>query len=343
MRKAFRETDVELYDSVTREPGDIGTWIELWWGNAAEWSWSKRSPAMRVGYALAEAESLPSKGRARAIENLQRCDLLLCPSSFSARAYMESPIDIPIRIVPFGVDTDEMRYVERNWSKRATLKFLLAGAAQLRKGSWLGIDAFLTAFGKRDNVMLTVWSSVKTPMLADLIREYGDYEKVIFDDTVFTSSFEAYKDQHILVSPHLSEGFGLQINEAISTGMPALVSRCSSPREFFSPECGWWIEMSERYAPVCLCLDDTEGLWRLPDVSHMVELMQYCKKHRGECEAKGAFAARHIRDNFTWRHTADAIITAIGGITNEENIGSNASIQRGEADAVLLRADNAAS
>ena len=261
--------------------------------------------------AVSEAESLLAKDRIKIIENVGRADLLICPSEFSTRAYLEAPIDIPVDVVPLGVDVEAMPYIKRRWGYQHEMRFLLAGAAQFRKGTWLGIEAFLRAFGRFSLAHLTVWSSTKTPMLAELQAEYNGVKKITFDDRHYKTPLEVFARHHVLVSPHLSEGFGLVIPEAMSTGMPVIMSRVSSPREFFSVEHGSWIEMSEDYAPVNKCLEGTAGFWRLPCIDSAASAMRDMNRFRGLAKDKGKRASEYVKDNLTWAHTASGIIKTI--------------------------------
>ena len=130
-----------------------------------------------------------------------------------------------------------------------------------------------------------------------------------------------YSIHHVLVSPHLAEGWGLCVTEAMMSGMSCLVSRCSAPREYFDSKYGWWIEMSEDYVPVDRSLTNTPGFWRLPDIQSLVELYKYANAHREECAKKGSFASDYVLENFTWRHTARKIVDFIeqyGRINNME-------------------------
>ena len=274
-------------------------YVELWWGNPADWSWSKCNVKMRVGMCVSESESLAKVGRNKTFYNIKQCDMLICPSRFSARAYQESPVgDIPISIIPLGVDTKVFSYIKRDWNSE--LIYLMAGAAQFRKGTWLGIEGFLKACHKRDKVKLVIWSSVKTPEREELKREYAKNDKIIFDDSVLESPHKIYAKSHIILSPHLSEGFGLTPFEAMATGMPCIMSRCSSPMEYFNKEYGWWVEMSELYAPIDMCIEDTGGSWRLPDVDSIADMINYSYRHRNEAKEKGVIASRYVHDKLSW-------------------------------------------
>lgn len=336
LRKAFAEVGADI--AVGPEPPQ-GDFVEFWWGNPAEWAWA--GGGVKVGMALSEARSLQAEGRGHAIANLSECEFLICPSESAAIAFRESPLSRPIEVTHFGVDPDEMRLVDRKFTGK--LRFLLAGAAQYRKGTDIGIQAFMEAFRWRHRTELVVWSSVKTPMRERLKEEYGHVKEIAFDDTVYDSAYEAYSKADVLLSPHLSEGFGLQTLEAMATGMPCIISRCSAPREYFTDDCGYWIEMSEDYVPVADCLDDTGGFWRLPSTDSLVDRMRYAYRHRAELKKKGENAAKLVRERYLWKHTAERICRIMEENLGESFIGNNASAQRKEAAPAVAETLEAAS
>jgi len=286
--------------------------VEIWWGDPATWNWSMDNPLLRVGIALSEARSIQSKGKEAALANLRRCALLICPSEHASSAYREAPLDVPISVVLFGADTEEFSFVERDWAEE--LCFLHLGITQYRKGSWLVPESFRKAFGQDEDVRLVIsCPRKKSPMFASLKREYGWDGRIRFSEDFVSSSFEAYSQSHVLVASHLAEGFGLCILEAMATGMPCLVSRCSAPLEFFKADYGWWVEMSELYAPVAWCLENTSGFWRLPDVGDLAVKMRLAYENREQCQQKGLAGAQYVRSSLTWTHTARAIIELLEG------------------------------
>lgn len=297
--------------------------IEVWWGNPAQWNWSKLDVGYRVGICLSEASSLQANGRQAALKNLANCDMLICPSEFASRAYREAPLDMPIKVAHFGisVNSPDTGLIERKWNK--PLKFLLAGAAQMRKGTWLGIEAFLRFHHRCRRSKLTVWSSVSTPMLAQIKDEFGNIRSITIDDRTYKDLSDLLGRHHILLSPHLSEGFGLLIVEAMSTGMPGIISRTSAPIEYFSSKYGWWIEMSDMYTPVDGCLPNTGGTWRIPDIDSMVLQMTRAYKQPALCKQKGLNGAAFVFEHLTWEHTAMAIKRHIEETMNAEIIGYN--------------------
>ncbi|MHC4395656.1 MAG: glycosyltransferase family 4 protein [Planctomycetota bacterium] len=310
--EAFNKLGHEVPDNPFETPSDIEKYIELWWGDPKDWRWSGLPVKMKAGIALTEARSILAEGRQKVFENIRQCSVLFCPTRHALMGFEEAPIDdVDFRIVPLGVNDNRYVCVDRNWNK--TLRFLLVGYTQFRKGSWLAPEAFIKAFHLNDDTQLTIACLMgdKSPMFSELRAEYGKYPQIKFDSKLKTSAMAHYQNHHILLSPHLSEGFGLCITEAMATGMPCIVSRCSAPREFFSKDYGWWIEMSEDYAPVRNCLPNTAGFWRIPDINSLAEMMRYAYDHRDECKQKGSVASEFILNNMTWEHTAKKIVAVL--------------------------------
>jgi glycosyltransferase involved in cell wall biosynthesis len=322
LRTAFlSQGDNVFADDRIRNPED---WVEVWWGDPQYWQWSGLPVRAKIAIVVSEAHSILAQGRNLVIDNLNEADMIICASQCSTTAFMEAPIETPIKVVWFGVDTDEFKYVNRDWT--GTIKYLHGGVNQFRKGSWLVPEAFVEAFTGNDDVELTIATPRVLDMFSRMRIEYGGHPKITFIDELQDNAIDLYSSHHIYVSPHLSEGFGLMIPEAMSTGMACLVSRCSSPREFFDKKYGWWIEMSEDYAPVSQCLTNTSGFWRLPDISSLVECMRESYNSIKETKKRGIAGSDYVRKNLTWELCAAKIKQIISEVLNEKNIGNNISV-----------------
>ena len=177
-------------------------------------------------------------------------------------------------------------------------------------------EAFIAAFEDTDDVELTIASYAETPMWKDLNHEYGKHPKIRLVATTHVNPIAHYDKQHVLVSPHLAEGWGLCIPEAMALGMPCIVSRCSAPRDYFRSEFGWWIEMSDLYLPVSGCLNETPGFWRLPDINDLADKMRIAYENREECTFKGKRAAEYAQTCLTWECGAEKALRMIQGETS---------------------------
>ena len=265
----------------------------------------------RVGISLSESDQILKSGQPKAIANLRRCNHLFVPTEFSRRAFNEMSIDVPISLWPLGIDPDVFRYTHRDFDANP-FRFLCLGVTQFRKGSWLAPEAFIRAFSPGEPVHLTIASHRESQMYLSLKHEYQWDSRISFICREYENPTIHYDGAHVLVSPHLSEGWGLHITEAMALGIPCIVSRCSAPRDYFRPDCGWWIEMSDHYVPVSGCLVDTPGFWRLPSMQDLADKMRYSYEHQDECEAAAAAAAKYAKNHLTWVHGAQIGLKILG-------------------------------
>jgi len=311
------------YDVMTYEqPEHPEEYVEMWWGDPQYFRWSRFNVRAKAAIALTEARSIRYSGRNKVIHNLNEADIIFCPSDFAAIGLLEAPIETPIRIAHFGVDIDEFPCIERDWD--GDLSFLHAGVPQFRKGSWLVPEAFISAFDEEDDVSLTIHTFFKqSEMFKQLKAEYGKHPKINFVDNMEASAVDIYNDHHVYVSPHLSEGFGLMVAEAMSTGMPCLVSRCSAPREFFDSRYGYWIEMSEDYVPVDQCMPDTDGFWRVPDLDSLASGMRKLYDNREEAELRGIEGSKSIASSLTWDHAVRKIDKYLNEVLDTKGYGAS--------------------
>lgn len=321
---ALRSIGVDVCDIAP--PDEPEEYVELWWGDPQFFRWSDLPVKSRVALVLSEAHSIRTQGRDRAIKNLAQSDMIICPSEFASTAFREAPLDVPIRIAFFGIDPIEFFWVERQWD--GVLKFLHAGVTQFRKGSWLVPEAFIAAFEQDDDVQLMMAAPRSSPMYTRLKSEYSKQRNIIFQMNREDSVQSLYHRNHIYVSPHLSEGFGLMPIEAMATGMACIMSRCSAPCEYFDKDYGLWNEMSEDYVPVSGCLPDTNGFWRLPDVKNLAEQMRKAYDNKEEVAQKGKAASEYVHNNLTWEFTAEQIATHIEEVLSEKNICRDDRLQR---------------
>jgi len=322
LREAFLADGDEICDVI--EPEEPEEYIELWWGDPQFWSWDRKPVKARIALALSEANSIRAEGRQNVIRNLCNADAIICPSVFATTAFREAPIDRRIYVAQFGVNPTEFTYIKRDWS--GDIVFLHAGVTQFRKGSWMVAEAFIDAFKDVDKVKLIIASPRPSPMYTQMKMEYGKHPNIDFLCEREDSTRELYRQSHIYVSPHLSEGFGLMPLEAMATGMAGIIARCSAPREYFSKDYGWWIEMSENYAPISSCLPNTAGFWRLPDIQSLSASMREAYERRDELENIGKKSSEFVLKNMTWHHTATKIKTIIKEVIDEKDFGNTNSI-----------------
>ena len=169
---------------------------------------------------------------------LSAFDLIICPSNFCSEAFALST-DRPVRTVPYVVDNASLQarlaeHASNEWierleaekmrGKQLILFIMDASSYRARKG----VDVFI-ALAKRvsrlhpDRYLFVIKTHSRDISMTHLAT-YGDL--VLTIDALFSFAelcrLKALAD--LYVSPHRSEGFGLNIIESILLGVPVLCS-----------------------------------------------------------------------------------------------------------------------
>lgn len=233
------------------------------------------------------------------IGKINKFDALLVPCKQNADAFKNSGVTVPIDIIHWGIDAEKFYEIERQ--KRPIFTFGHMGALSIRKGTDVLIDAFREAFPPHlyPNVRLICKTSNQ------------HYPFMVKDDRIIVQMLpveheelmhEFFAQIDCFVYPTRGEGFGLTPLEAMSTGVPAIVTGWSGPEEYMTDEVGWKIKYSmapaknfteQVYKEEC-------GDWAEPDKEHLKELLLYAYNNQDEVKQKGKNAAEHVRKNWTW-------------------------------------------
>ncbi len=146
-----------------------------------------------------------------------------CAASTIVRDQLIS-IGIPpakIWVVPYGADS-RIFHPPVNPAPRERFKIVFAGQAGLRKGIKTLLDALTIA--ARSDWQVDFYGA----RLEEAERDFADYRgatPVHFHGPVSQSALaEAFRTGSVLVLPSLEEGFGLVVPQALSCGMPCIVS-----------------------------------------------------------------------------------------------------------------------
>lgn len=159
--------------------------------------------------------------------NLRRADLITCTSQVMARAVerLAQP-DMPIHVVPFGVDLD--RFEPRPHPKSPDEPLVIGSVKSLEK--LYGIEYLLRAFGSLFNQngdlrLVIVGDGTQRPVLESLASELQIAEPSRFVGRVPHEQVIRYlHEMDIFVVPSLQESFGVAAVEAAAAGLPVVAS-----------------------------------------------------------------------------------------------------------------------
>ena len=190
-----------------------------------------------------------------------------------------------------------------------------------RKNPLCLVRAFRLAFGDsgRVRLFLKVSNSARDRGAMRQLREaVQGAPNIRIHEGLFTSEEMAslYRCADCLVSPHRSEGFGLNIAEAMYFGKPAIATGYSANLDFMNDGNGYLIDY-------CLApIEVSEGpywkgaVWAEPSEEHLRQLLQRVLDNPAERERKGAAAKTTIRE----RHNRHAVSSAVASRLRETGV-----------------------
>src|ERR1700733_3072158 len=154
------------------------------------------------------------------IDELALADYVFCPSSYAKRTYLERGIsDDKLVVCPYGVDT--ATFTPRGSSPRSgRFSVLFLGTICMRKGVHYLLEAYKQA-GLRDARLLL--AGAVEPEYRPILRRYeGLFEEI---GHVHHSKINEYLQMaDVFVLPSLADSFGLVVLEAMSAGLPVIIS-----------------------------------------------------------------------------------------------------------------------
>ncbi len=159
-------------------------------------------------------------------------------------------------VVPYGVDRRFRReprpaWLAARWGLDGAVVALFLGGLKRRKNLFFLLDAWREVTRARPDARLVIAGA--GPLLEPLRRraaELGQERAVVFAGYVPEGEKVAYYNlADLLLSPSAMEGFGLAVAEAMSCGLPVVVSnRGSLPELLVDGEGGYLVDPSDRDA-----------------------------------------------------------------------------------------------
>jgi glycosyltransferase involved in cell wall biosynthesis len=187
------------------------------------WRWSSPD-SYKIGMVAWESTQVPALWK----YGLKTCDELWTPSPLIAR-WLEDEGYPVTTVFEHGIDATVWTPKLRTRAS-GPIRFLHIGEPALRKGGQDTFDAFNSVFSAHQAHL-----TLKTHGGSN-VRGFHDNVTVIRDELSETDLVQLVHDHDILVYPSYGEGFGLIPLQAMSTGMPVILSQGWAPYERFAPQ-----------------------------------------------------------------------------------------------------------
>ena len=240
---------------------------------------------------------------------------LIVPSEFCQEVFAKK-VDVPIEVVPLGVNPEIYPWVERPTSPVFT--FLMAGMLHYRKGAEFAVKAFQEEFAPDEDVRLIL--KTRKGMLDIGNEQITDSRiQVVDGDYSREQLLDIYQAADCFVACSRGEASGLTPREAMSTGIPAIVTDWGGLAEIANDSYTYPLRI-EGLAPApaeCssygagITQGQSIGHFSVPSVTHLRELMREAFTHQEATRAKGKAASEWVQSNWNYDICASKWLEAI--------------------------------
>lgn len=186
----------------------------------------KFDPQVRIAYSMFETSRLSSVF----VERLHKYfDAVVVPDPYHVKTYQESGVQLPIFVIPLGLNLDPFFNSEIKSKANHPFVFANFSSCENRKNFPLLIKAFSKAFGNSPEVMLRINAR------RGFDSEIAEVKRVIEEEGLTNVKFTVekvssqdylknFKSIDCYVSLSKGEGFSIQPREAMALGIPCVVS-----------------------------------------------------------------------------------------------------------------------
>jgi glycosyltransferase involved in cell wall biosynthesis len=159
----------------------------------------------------------------------------------------------PIAVIPCGIDIPELTPLSRQSSGPRRVLFL--GRVHPTKGVDTLIRAWRSVQHRASDWELQIAGPDNDgylPKMRKLAMSLGA-ERISFAGPVYgQEKGKMYQQADVFVLPTHSENFGISVAEALSYGVPVIVTRGAPWAGIEQRRCGWWIENNQESLSDCL-------------------------------------------------------------------------------------------
>lgn len=245
-------------------------------------------------------------------------DEIWVPTSWVRDCYIKSGIPgEKVQVVPNGVDSDVFSPSgpKLRLKTEKSFRFLFLGGTIARKGIDIVLEAYLQTFSASDDVCLVikgqpgaVYQGSEIDVLIESIqRNRPNAPEIEYTNIAFTEAEMAalYRSCDVLVHPYRGEGFGLPIAEAMSSGLPVIVTKNGAARDFTDESFAYLISSQPKSTKVNGFEPTAPGFWlEEPNVKEVAEAMRKSFLDRADVKRRGQLARDYAEKNLSWEKAA---------------------------------------
>lgn len=230
---------------------------------------------------------------------LQKSAALHAITQAESNRIRQLEIETPVAMIPNGIHTEEFenlpdrsQFVSRYPELENRLIVLFLGRIQQKKGLDILAQAFGNLVRTRDDVRLVVAGPDEDNTLTEIktiLKSQGALEKAVFPGMLTgEQKLEALSAADIFALTSYSEGFSVALLEALSAGLPLVITdECNFP------------EVGDSRAGFVVRPNDSETASALMSLLDSADLRREMSEN----------ARRLVRSNYTWERIAEKMFT----------------------------------
>ena len=213
--------------------------------------------------------------------------------------------------VPFGVDTSYFSPKEDKFknAENETFKVIFNSRIHYYKGIIPFLDTIPLVLKECPDIVFRLHSPLDkfSPHLKEIMNAMKTARKRYPNNFFFDISWQQYSEirqvynnADVLVFPSNNEGFGIPIIEAMSCGIPCIVSDAPPMNEIVDHSVGFCLKQTEDY----------NGLL-FPSPNAIAEKIILLRKDRGLYKKMSIKARKHAKKNYDLRKIVDDIVNIV--------------------------------
>ena len=258
------------------------------------------------------------------VRGAEAADEVWVPTTWVRDCYVQSGVpEQKVVVVSYGVDTTTFaptgpRLALGAKGKENTVRLLFVGGAIARKGFDLLLDAYLETFSPGDDVCLVL----------KLFGADGPYRHIAMDERARAAAADPaapaieivdgrlttgqmaalYRACDVLVHPYRGEGFALPVAEAMSCGLPTVVTGYGACLDYCDDETSWLVPATPRSVRLPDIAASPAGFWLAePDKAALGATLRLAVEDGDLRRSKGAAGRRRIERGYNIQTAATRV------------------------------------
>lgn len=272
---------------------------------ANPYQFPQEKEAKVIYMATFEADRLPLEF----IEPANNALAIIVPDEWVKEVFIKSGITVPIYVVPEGVTNNTI--YEPDHHPFTFLHFDYTSDHQ-RKGGDLVVEAFMSLFVNMPRKVRLILKGRDHRI--PISRLYNNIE-YIFQNYSQSQMDNLWSQTNCFVFPSRGEGFGLPPLEAITHGIPTIVTHGSAMQQF--SHYGMQLAVNKKI-PAHYDSYHNYGLWDEPDIAQLKELMLYTYEHYFEMKRRAVTNAALAWKEYNFERVAEKLATTINEIVAKD-------------------------